>query len=91
MGAVGYADDLILLAPSQTTAQKTLARCESFANNHNIMFSTDPDPAKSKTKAIYVTGPKGHDWPKPASLQLCGRALPWGQTPILHCFKDTVP
>ena len=77
MGAVGYADDLILLAPSRAAAQKMLSRCERFANDHNILFSTDPDPVKSKTKAIYVTGPKGRDLPKPASLQLCGRALPW--------------
>ena len=59
MGAIGYADDLILLAPSRGAAEKMLTRCESFAREHNIMFSTDPDPTKSKTKAIHVTGPRG--------------------------------
>ena len=77
MGAVGYADDLILMAPSRGAAQKMLSRCESFATDHNIQFSTDPDPTKSKTKAIYVTGPRGGGLAKPVPLQLCGRSLPW--------------
>ena len=77
MGAVVYADDLILLAPSRRAAQKMLKRCESFAQEHNIFFSTDPDPAKSKTKSIYVIGPRGSAVPKPVALQLCGQDLPW--------------
>ena len=77
MGAVGYADDLILLAPSRGDAQKMLKRCESFAQEHNILFSTDPDPAKSKTKSIYVIGQRGIAAPKPVALQLLGRDLPW--------------
>jgi hypothetical protein len=77
MGAVGYADDLILMAPSRGAAQKMLERCKSFAQEHNIMFSTDPDPTKSKTKSIYVTGLRGSGMAKPVALQLCGWALPW--------------
>ena len=77
MGAIGYADDLILLAPSRAAAQKMLRRCESYAAEHNIKFSTDPDPCKSKSKAIYVTGLRGSALPKPVPLMLCGQALPW--------------
>ena len=49
---------------------------EKFTNNNNIMFSTDPDPGRSKSKAIYVVGPQGPKT-KPAPLILCGSALPW--------------
>ena len=77
MGAVGYADDVILLAPSRAAAQLMLRTCERFAGANNIRFSTDPNPSKSKTKAIYVTGPRGGGLQKPAPLLLCGRALPW--------------
>ena len=77
MGAVGYADDIILMAPSQYAAQKMLRTCEKFANDHNIRFSTDADPSKSKSKVVYVTGPRGGGLQKPAPLQSCGRDLPW--------------
>ena len=77
MGVIGYADDIILLAPSRAAAQKMLRRCESYAAEHNIMFSTDPDPSKSKSKAIYVIGLRGGALPKPVSLMLSGQTLPW--------------
>ena len=56
-----------------------LSKCEVYAADHNIMFSTDPDPRKSKTKCIYVVG-KEKNLPKPAPLILCGRELPWVST-----------
>ena len=77
MGAVGYADDIILLAPSRAAAQRMLATCEQFAATNNIRFSTDANPDKSKSKAIHVTGLRGGGLQKPAPLMLCGRALPW--------------
>jgi hypothetical protein len=40
------------------------------------MFSTDPDPRKSKTKCIFFCGTK-KTLRKPAPLTLCGRELPW--------------
>ena len=46
MGAIGYADDIILLAPCRDAAQKMLSTCDMFAAKHNIMFSTDPNPVK---------------------------------------------
>ena len=77
VGAVLFADDLLLLAPNRDAAQKMLKICESFATNSNIRFSTDPDPSRSKSKAIYVIG-KGVNSPqKPAPLILFGMQLPW--------------
>ena len=55
-GATGYADDLILLAPTRSAMAKMLEVCERYANDHNITFSTDVNPTKSKTKMIYMSG-----------------------------------
>jgi hypothetical protein len=77
VGVVGYADDLLLLAPSRDAAQKMLKICETFAEDNNIKFSTHEDPTKSKTKVIHVVGPRGSSLSKPAPLILCGRPLPW--------------
>ena len=77
MGATAYADDVLLLAPNRTAAQKMLRTCELFAAANNIMFSTDPNPDKSKSKAVYVTGPRGGGMKKPVPLLLCGQPLPW--------------
>jgi hypothetical protein len=77
MGAVAYADDILLLAPTRDAASNMLGVCENFAKLNNIQFSTDPDPSRSKSKAVYVTGPRGGGLQKPAPLLLCGRALPW--------------
>ena len=49
MGAMGYADDLVLLAPTRTAMELMLKACEEFGKRNNLQFSTDPDPAKSKT------------------------------------------
>ena len=77
VGVVGYADDLILLAPTRDAAKQMLKTCEEFTSTSNIKFSTDEDPRKSKSKAIYVVGPRGAKLPRPQPLQLCGRPLPW--------------
>ena len=76
---VVYADDILLLAPTRGAMQLMLDTCEDYAARHNIMFSTDTNPSKSKTKCIFVTGPK-RNLSKPAPLTLCGRDLPWVST-----------
>ena len=50
LGAFGYAADVTLLAPSRQALQIMLNICEDFARSHSMLFSTDPDPSKSKTK-----------------------------------------
>ena len=51
--------------------------CEEFGLKNNLKFSTDPNPAKSKTKCLYMCGPKVRQPVYPAPLQLYGRDLPW--------------
>ena len=55
-GVVGYADDLLLLAPSRSGMEKMLTICEDYAVQNNLEFSTDPDPRKSKSKFIFMSG-----------------------------------
>ena len=77
VGVVGYADDLLLLAPTRDAAQKMLEICEAFTIQNNIQFSTNEDPSKSKSKALYVVGPQGRALSRPVPLVLCGQPLPW--------------
>ena len=76
MGAVCFADDVLLVAPSRNAMQRMLFEIEKFAEESNIVFSTDPIPSKSKTKCLYVVGNKKR-MSKPAPLRLCGRELPF--------------
>ena len=46
VGAVGFADDLLLMAPSRSAMAKMLSICERYAAEMNLDFSTDPDPHK---------------------------------------------
>ena len=79
MSVVVYADDVLLMAPTRGAMQAMLKQCENYADRHNIMFRTDPDPKKSKTKCIFVTGSK-KKLTRPDSLILNGRELPWVTT-----------
>ena len=76
LGAAGFADDIVLLAPSRGAMEIMLATCEKFAAENNLKFSTDIDPKKSKTKCIYMCG-KMTNVQYPVSLQLYGVDLPW--------------
>lgn len=76
MGALGYSDDLALLAPLRNPMQAMLGVCERFAENVGLIFTTDPVPAKSKTKCIFMCG-KQTSLMKPAPLLLNGKQLPW--------------
>ena len=75
VGAAGYADDLILLAPSRTAMQRMLKVCEVYAESHNLQFSTNPIPSLSKTKCIFMCGYENPVYPLP--LKLAGQSLPW--------------
>ena len=62
-GIFGYSDAL----------QDMLTTCEEYAASHNLQFSTDPDPAKCKTKLMaFLKTPR--ELPR---LLLCGTPLPW--------------
>ena len=51
--------------------------CEKYALDLNLEFSTNADPKKSKSKAIFMTGSKLRNTPKPEPLQLYGKNLPF--------------
>ena len=75
-GAVGYADDLMLMAPNREVLQAMLEVCQQYSREHNLVFSTDPVPSKSKTKCMYFCGRVGNV-KYPAPVQLEGKDLPW--------------
>ena len=51
-GANAYADDVILLSTSVNGLQEMVNICMNHAKENNLLFSTDPDPNKSKTICI---------------------------------------
>ena len=76
IGSTFLADDFLLLAPNPAATQQMLDLAANFGLRNNLEFSCDPDPAKTKSKAIYMIGKK-KNLPKPAGLQLYGKSLPW--------------
>ena len=76
LGAVAWADDFLLTAPTRGSMQSLLDVCSSFAAEVGLQFSTDPNPAKSKSKAVFVVGRKT-GLEKPAPLLLSTKALPY--------------
>jgi hypothetical protein len=73
VGVVGYADDLFLISPSIDGLQDMLRVCERYAGDHNLKFSTDVNPNKSKTKCMAFL----HKPRQLRKLKLCGDELPW--------------
>ena len=63
---MGYSDDNWLLAPSRDALQEMLVTCEEYAEEHNLIFSTDPNPTKCKTKCIAF--PKNGERDSPAEI-----------------------
>ena len=60
---------------ARTAAVMMLECCEKFATSHNLQFSTDPAPEKSKSKCIFICG-KQTRLRKPDNLTLFGAELP---------------
>ena len=81
MGAVGFCDDLLLMSPTRDGMQVMLDTCQRFARRYNLQFSTDPDPIKSKTKCIFVSG-RSKTKQKPVNLILDGKMLPWVESAL---------
>ena len=68
VGALGFADDLILICPTESGIQKMLKICESYAADHDLVFNG----AKSKLlifnpQKVYESDPK---------LELNGELIP---------------
>ena len=73
VGILGYADDLYLMSPSMDGLQEMLKVCETYADTHNLKFSTNANPSKSKTKCMAYMF-KERDL---REMVLCGNKLPW--------------
>ena len=76
MGATIFADDIMLLSPGRSSMIEMLNICQAYASEHNLQFSVDPNPAKSKSKAIYMCG-TDKNVIYPANLKLYDEDLPW--------------
>ena len=73
MGATAYADDLTLMPPDRLTLQRI---SEDYGKEHNMVFSTDPNPSLSKSKCVYFCGSKARVvYPPPVVFE--GKDLPW--------------
>ena len=65
--------------------------CEDYAEEHNLVFSMDPVPSKSKTKCLLFSG-KASRVVYPEPLVLNGKPLPWVKTAehLGHTLDQTV-
>ena len=57
-GILVYADDIVLLAPRRRAMQLMAGICSSYAGEHNLLFSTNASPSKSKSNSkclIFLT------------------------------------
>ena len=68
VAAVFFADDIILISPNRQAAQLMLNVCQNWSRENGIMFSTDPIPSKSKTKAMRISPHKTRIDPVPLLL-----------------------
>ena len=80
-GALCYADDLTVLAPSPDALRKMLAQCEAYAQSHGIRFNV------SKTQLICF---RRTPYPVDPSFTFCGQSLPLSDSVLhlgntLHC------
>ena len=76
VGILGYADDLLLLAPSHDALQEMITNCGKFAKELNLSFSVHDDPRKSKTKCIAFLNKER----SLTNISLNGKDLPWVKT-----------
>ena len=75
---LGYADDVTLLAPTRQALQGMLDICQEYATSHSMLFSTVPNPTKSKTKCLFFSRKRSSE--VISSVTLNGDPLPWVST-----------
>ena len=73
-GVLAYADDVLILATSVQGLQVMVKLCEEHATENDLMFSTDPNPKKSKTMCIAFHCTNKDQL---APVKLNGDNLPW--------------
>ena len=73
LGLFGYSDDNYALAPSISALNDMMETISEYAVEHNLRFSTDPNPRKCKTKVMAFLKK-----PRPLPQVYLGQvALPW--------------
>ena len=82
MGALMYVDDLALLAPTRRVLVEMLMVVERYGQSHNLKFSTDVDPKKSKTKCIFFGAAPLRRQVLPPPLKMYGKELPWVESAL---------
>ena len=75
-GIMVYCDDIFLLSCSRSGLQAMVNTCDKWAKAHNMIFSTNVDIAKSKTKCIIFSKRKS-DRDNIAKVILNGTPLPY--------------
>ena len=73
VGIIVYADDIVLLSPTLDGLQEMINTCSEYAKYHNLSFSTNHDPNKSKTKCMGFLKKKRIL----RNMQLDNKNLPW--------------
>ena len=73
VGIAVYADDIVLLSPSQDGLQNMINECSDYAKKHHLTFSTNVNPVKSKTKCMAFL----RKTRKLRSIKLNNEILPW--------------
>ena len=73
VGVIIYADDIALLSPSLDGLQNMIDTCNNYAKKHNLNFSTDVNPQKSKTKCVAFQRKRK----ALRKLKLDSKDLPW--------------
>ena len=67
---------MLLLAASRSGLQAMVDRCSDFMKKKKLKFSTNTDPAKSKTKCI-IFSKKAKERVNVLPIKLNGDSLPW--------------
>ena len=73
VGIIAYADDIVLLSPSIDGLQNMIDTCMRYTKIHNLTFSTNENPQKSKTKCVAFQKKKRDV----RNLHLNNKTLPW--------------
>ena len=83
VGAVMYADDLALIAPTRVVLAAMLELVEKYGASLNLTFSSSQDPKKCKSFCLFFTGRTTlRKVVFPAPLVLNGVRLPWREKAV---------
>ena len=90
-GSLALADDILLLATSVQSLQKMISICEAFAEENDLVFSTNPELTKSKTVCMAFNY---KHWKDLVEVKLNGDNVPWVEKKKylgmkLHCNGKT--